>query len=62
MQQDLTAALSQLHELQDNLTDLQKAHQDTQNQLRDKEMINTLIISGADGCCHAEYCKSWTSQ
>lgn len=61
MQQDLTAALSQLHELQDNLTELQKAHQDTQNQLRDKEMINTLILSGWDSCCHAVYCKCWTS-
>lgn len=49
MQQDLNAALSQLHELQDSLTELQKAHQDTQVQLREKEMINTLIMSGLDG-------------
>lgn len=53
MQQDLNAALSQLHELQDSLTELQKAHQDTQVQLREKEMINTLIMSGLDGCCPA---------
>lgn len=51
MQQDLNAALSQLHELQDSLTELQKANQDTQTQLREKEMINTLIMSGSDGCC-----------
>lgn len=48
MEKDLTAALSQLHELQDNLRELQKAHQDTQNQLKEKEMINTLIVSGSD--------------
>ncbi|XP_011604281.2 uncharacterized protein isoform X2 [Takifugu rubripes] len=45
MQQELNTALSQLRELQDNLSELQKAHQVTQNQLRDKETINALIMS-----------------
>lgn len=57
MQQDLTAALSQLHELQENLSELQKANQDTQTQLRDKEMINTLLMSGSDCCCQAGFWK-----
>lgn len=52
MQQELNTALSQLRELQDNLSELQKAHQVTQNQLRDKETINALIMSGLDAYCH----------
>lgn len=58
MQQELNTALSQLRELQDNLTELQKAHQVTQNQLRDKETINALIKSGLDGYCQS---VSWRS-
>lgn len=53
MQEELNAALSQLQELQDNLTKLQKAHEVTQNQLRDKETINALIMSGLVGYCHS---------
>lgn len=53
MQEELNAALSQLQELKDNLTELQKAHQVTQNQLRDKETINALIMSGLVGYRHS---------
>lgn len=53
MQEELNAALSQLQKLQENLTELQKAHQVTQHELRDKETINALIMSGLVGYCHS---------
>lgn len=54
MQQDLSAALSQLRELQNNLSDLQKAHRDSQTQLEDRERANTLLRAGSGARCRGE--------